>query len=70
MCTNFLFFKSKIDYVLGQFLNHILSESSEKFKVGHGIHSCTQEVEVHVGSFGKKSLVLVDTPGFDDTTKR
>ncbi|EKM49287.1 uncharacterized protein PHACADRAFT_107075, partial [Phanerochaete carnosa HHB-10118-sp] len=44
--------------------------SDSKLKVGHGLESCTSEVEVALPfMLDGKMVTLVDTPGFNDTVK-
>ncbi|KAK3350326.1 hypothetical protein B0T25DRAFT_570889 [Lasiosphaeria hispida] len=49
----------------GEFFNSILG--AEKFKVGESLSSCTGNIEVAEFEFDGQSVLLVDTPGFDDT---
>lgn len=37
--------------------------------IGHGLHSCTQDVAIHSFRRRGRTIRLIDTPGFDDTTK-
>lgn len=51
---------------LTQFIN---LASGSSFGVGHGIQSCTNAVQVTSGfDLDGRRVVLIDTPGFDDTT--
>jgi len=47
-----------------QFINLI---TSDKQKVGKGIHSCTSEISVLEAKVDGKRVVVIDTPGIDDT---
>lgn len=49
-----------------QFINLI---ASEKQMVGNGLHSCTREISVVETIIGGKPVVIIDTPGIDDTRK-
>ena len=66
-------FRLLVTYTCLQFINSYLGE--EKAKVGHGLQSCTAAVQPFIKDLppdecGKpKRLVLVDTPGFDDTNE-
>lgn len=49
-----------------QFVNLV---SGSSLDVGRGLESCTSEVQASTEfSFGEKQVVLIDTPGFGDTT--
>ena len=50
--------------VFGQFINFITSEQQN---VGEGIQSCTRDVSVVSAKVGGKPIVVIDTPGIDDT---
>lgn len=54
-------------YYFMQFIN---AASSSSLQVGHGLQSCTSEVNFSEPFFvnGRK-VVLFDTPGFDDTNR-
>ncbi|KZT01508.1 P-loop containing nucleoside triphosphate hydrolase protein [Laetiporus sulphureus 93-53] len=43
--------------------------SGASFKVGEGLQSCTQTVQGAPCSIAGENIVLIDTPGFDDTHK-
>jgi hypothetical protein len=44
--------------------------SGADFKIGHGLESCTDKVEVTPAfDFEGYKIVLIDTPGFDDTNR-
>ncbi|GJE89849.1 P-loop containing nucleoside triphosphate hydrolase protein [Phanerochaete sordida] len=48
----------------------INAASKSKLVVGHGLESCTSEVEAAPPfMLGTTSVTLIDTPGFDDTVK-
>jgi hypothetical protein len=65
------------------FLNHtylsvrqfidIATQQAQSANVGHSLESCTSEVRAvryqRTDGNGKRSYVIVDTPGFDDTNK-
>ncbi|KAM7194162.1 GTPase IMAP family member 4 [Naviculisporaceae sp. PSN 640] len=38
-------------------------------KVGHGIYSCTQEPQTVTFPLDQRTIVLIDTPGFDDDSR-
>ncbi|KXX79400.1 GTPase IMAP family member 4 [Madurella mycetomatis] len=46
-----------------------LVSGDTSLKVGHSIHSCTQEPEVVRFKFSGYPIVLIDTPGFDDDSR-
>ncbi|KAH9829191.1 P-loop containing nucleoside triphosphate hydrolase protein [Rhodofomes roseus] len=48
------------------FINHVCGSS---LKVGTGLRSCTADIDVASYIVGDMKLVLIDTPGFDDTTR-
>ena len=50
---------------LFQFIN---AASGSQFDVGHGLKSCTSKI-VRTGVFALagREIILIDTPGFDDT---
>ena len=49
-----------------QFVNLV---SGSSLDVGRGLESCTSDVQVSTPfSVGEKQVVLIDTPGFGDTT--
>jgi hypothetical protein len=55
-----------------QFVNAVSGRTA--MEVGHGLDSCTTlltpiVVDITKGSFKGRRLVLVDTPGFDDTSR-
>jgi 50S ribosome-binding GTPase len=41
----------------------------EDVGIGHGLHSFTQDVAIHSFRRRGRTIHLIDTPGFDDTTK-
>ena len=43
--------------------------AQEEAKVGHSLESCTTEVEIFSFFGGRQVGYLIDTPGFDDTTR-
>ena len=48
-----------------QFIN---AASGSEFDVGHGLKSCTSKfVRTDVFSLAGRKIILIDTPGFDDT---
>jgi len=49
---------------LRQFINLI---ASEKQNVGESLQSCTSEISVVEARIGGKRVVVIDTPGIDDT---
>jgi hypothetical protein len=52
---------------LDQFINLV---SGASFQVGMGLHPCTSEVEKTLPfEFCGRSVTLIDTPGFNDTTQ-
>ena len=56
--TNFRYSNMK------QFINLI---ASEKQNVGEGLQSCTSEISVVEARIDGKPVVVIDTPGIDDT---
>ena len=48
-----------------QFINLI---SGSNFTVGNGLRSCTDSVQTVDFDLDGRRVVLIDTPGFDDTT--
>jgi hypothetical protein len=63
-----------VDSLSPKFINEFLGK--KVMKVNHGLHSCTQEVECATitlpadhENWPNRRLVLVDTPGFDDTER-
>lgn len=50
---------------LSQFINSVLEQ--ERLKVGEGISSCTQNVDMVDIKIHGRVIRLIDTPGFDDT---
>jgi predicted GTPase len=50
-----------------QFIN---LASGANFSVGHGLASCTAQVQMAPSfQLGDRTVNLIDTPGFDDTDK-
>ena len=47
-----------------QFINLI---ASERQKIGEGLQSCTTAVSVIEASIAGQPIVIIDTPGIDDT---
>jgi len=47
-----------------QFINLIVSERQT---VGEGLQSCTIDISVLEAKIDGKSVVIIDTPGIDDT---
>ncbi|KAG0311047.1 hypothetical protein BGZ99_010416 [Dissophora globulifera] len=43
--------------------------SGQDIKVGHGQRSCTQEIDPVSCQIGDQSVIILDTPGFDDSTR-
>ncbi|PUU73233.1 P-loop containing nucleoside triphosphate hydrolase protein [Tuber borchii] len=48
------------------FINAITEEG---LKVGHGLDSCTQEIQTANTTINGRKVWLIDTPGFDDTNR-
>ncbi|KAH9925223.1 P-loop containing nucleoside triphosphate hydrolase protein [Fomitopsis serialis] len=48
------------------FINYVCGSNLE---VGTGLRSCTKDIGVAYCMMGDAKVVLIDTPGFDDTTK-
>lgn len=59
-----MLFLSLISYP--QFVN--LASGSD-LPVGHGLQSCTEELQHAQFDYNGRQVVLVDTPGFDDTKR-
>jgi GTPase Era involved in 16S rRNA processing len=56
-----------MSYVFQQLVNKV---SGSNLTVGYGLESCTTEVQVtQPFEYRGKKVILVDTPGFDDTEK-
>lgn len=50
-----------------QFINEV---TGSDLRVGHDLRACTADVEFSKSvKLGGKDVILVDTPGFDDTVK-
>ena len=49
-----------------QFINHVCGTH---LRVGTGLRSCTTDIEVASCTINDQKVVLIDTPGFDDTSK-
>jgi len=47
-----------------QFINLI---TTEKQNIGTGLQSCTSDISVVEAKVGGKCVVIIDTPGIDDT---
>ncbi|KAL7936397.1 P-loop containing nucleoside triphosphate hydrolase protein [Trichoderma chlorosporum] len=47
------------------FISHFAPDA----KVGHDLQSCTFKIGIHAATIGDKQCYLIDTPGFDDTTR-
>ncbi|KAK4450499.1 GTP-binding protein A [Podospora aff. communis PSN243] len=43
--------------------------SGKQVKIGHGVDPCTQDPLAVTFEMGDQSIVLIDTPGFDDDTR-
>ncbi|PMD34996.1 hypothetical protein L207DRAFT_517106 [Hyaloscypha variabilis F] len=43
--------------------------SGQKLNIGHNLHSCTTNIEKIHCKIGTHKITLVDTPGFDDTSR-
>ncbi|KAH8767855.1 hypothetical protein BGZ57DRAFT_899450 [Hyaloscypha finlandica] len=43
--------------------------SGQKLNIGHNLHSCTMNIEKIHCKIGNHNITLVDTPGFDDTSR-
>ncbi|CAL8578089.1 hypothetical protein XPA_003890 [Xanthoria parietina] len=43
--------------------------AAKEMKIGHNLSSCTQEVEEVPCKVGNHYVILVDTPGFNDTNR-
>ncbi|KZT74202.1 P-loop containing nucleoside triphosphate hydrolase protein [Daedalea quercina L-15889] len=48
------------------FINHVCGSN---LKVGTGLRSCTANIDVASCTMDDQKIVLIDTPGFDDTSK-
>ncbi|GJJ78402.1 hypothetical protein EMPS_10761 [Entomortierella parvispora] len=50
--------------------SHLVREvSGQDIKVGHGLNSCTQHIEEVCCEINGQSVLILDTPGFDDTER-
>lgn len=47
----------------------LLSDQADEIEIGHGLQSCTTKVGVYYFKYRGVRIFLVDTPGFDDTTR-
>ena len=71
--------QEKLQCVALSYQSHVESNPSQKLinvasgsslRVGEGLRSCTANVEIaQAFELGGQSVTLIDTPGFDDTTK-
>jgi predicted GTPase len=65
-------FFSESQLSVRQFID-IATQQAQSANVGHSLESCTSEVRAvryqRTDGNGKRSYVIVDTPGFDDTNK-
>ncbi|KAK5652804.1 hypothetical protein OQA88_9470 [Cercophora sp. LCS_1] len=43
--------------------------SGQRLRVGHGLDPCTQEPQAVKFKLDNRDVILIDTPGFDDTTR-
>ncbi|KJZ70207.1 hypothetical protein HIM_10393 [Hirsutella minnesotensis 3608] len=43
--------------------------AEQPVQVGHSLNSCTVDIGVYSFTLGDRSIYLIDTPGFDDTTR-
>jgi hypothetical protein len=51
-------------------LQYINLVSGSDLRVGKGLESCTNNVQMSIPfKLDGRSIILIDTPGFDDTTK-
>jgi len=50
--------------ILSQFINLIALEQQE---VGKGLQSCTSQISAIEARVGGERIVVIDTPGFDNT---
>ncbi|KAK4140974.1 P-loop containing nucleoside triphosphate hydrolase protein, partial [Dichotomopilus funicola] len=46
-----------------------ISHFSNTAVVGHGLASCTSTISIHAATLDDQTIYLIDTPGFDDTTR-
>ncbi|KAN0070787.1 P-loop containing nucleoside triphosphate hydrolase protein [Elaphomyces granulatus] len=47
----------------------LLSDQENEIEIGHGLQSCTTKVGVYYFKYRGVRIFLIDTPGFDDTTR-
>ncbi|KAK3299251.1 P-loop containing nucleoside triphosphate hydrolase protein [Chaetomium fimeti] len=45
----------------------LLAEQS--VRIGHSLNSCTADIEIYSFQYGDRTVYLIDTPGFDDTSR-
>lgn len=50
-------------------IKNLAGDAAIKLKTGHGLESCTQDIETVECKIGGCSVTLVDTPGFDDSKR-
>ena len=61
---------SVLTFAPGRFEQFINLVSGSNLDIGKGLQSCTEAVQI-AGAFdlGGRRVILIDTPGFDDTTR-
>jgi len=56
--------------ILAEYAKFINTASGSSLPVGRGLESCTSEVQISRPFFvDGRVVILIDTPGFDDTTR-
>ncbi|KAI0975615.1 P-loop containing nucleoside triphosphate hydrolase protein [Xylaria arbuscula] len=48
----------------------VASATGDELEIGHGADSCTKDVHTSWVKVSKKTVILYDTPGFDDTDSK
>jgi GTP-binding protein EngB required for normal cell division len=43
--------------------------AEESVQIGHSLNSCTSDIGIYSFQYGDRTVYLIDTPGFDDTSR-